>query len=89
MYKYNVEFTFEHKDSALRPDSARYGSGVVPITTYTPVETQEDFNEIARVVGRQIPDCKRLVVNNVILVGDDVEPSTFNGELISGTTLDD
>lgn len=88
MPKYNVEFTFEHKDSSLRPDNARYGSGTIPIVTDHAVETQEDFNEIAKVIGRQIPDCKRLVVNNVILVGDDVDPSGFTGEIIEGTTLD-
>lgn len=88
MPKYNVEFTFEHKDSSLRPDNARYGSGTIPIVTDEPVTTQEDFNEVARVIGRQIPDCKRLVVNNVILVGDDVTPSGFSGEVIEGFTLD-
>lgn len=87
MPKYNVEFTFEHKDSALRPDSARYGSGTIPIVTDHSVESQEDFDEIAKVIGRQIPDCKRLVVNNVILVGDDVVPSEFTGDTIEGFTL--
>lgn len=89
MPTYNVEFTFEHLDSALRPENARYGSGTVPIVTDAEPTTDEDFKEIAKVIGRQIPDCKRLVVNNVIQTGADTSPSEFTGDTIEGFILDD
>lgn len=88
MPQYNVEFTFEHKDSVLRPENSRYGSGTIPITTDEEPTTQEQFDEIARVIGRQIPDCKRLVVNRIVAVGEDVNPSEFTGDLIEGFIYD-
>lgn len=79
MPTYNVEFTFEHKDSAFRPENSRYGSGTIPITTDEVPTEQEDFDEIARVIGRQIPECRRLVVNRIspadspMITGDVIE----------------
>lgn len=76
-----AEYTFEHSDSAFRPKDKRWGSGTIPITTDHEPETQEDFDEIARYLAKEvIKDCKSLVLNSVY-----VDPQF---EFIEGTLND-
>lgn len=51
-HNYLVHFQFAHPKSDLRPENQRWGSGSIPINTDKVPETDEEFMEIARHIGK-------------------------------------
>lgn len=51
-HNFLVHFQFAHPKSDLRPENQRWGSGSIPINTDKVPETDEEFMEIARHIGK-------------------------------------
>lgn len=51
-YNFVVHYSFAFPESGLRPEDQRWGNGSVPINTDKVPETDEEFKEIARHIGK-------------------------------------
>ena len=51
-HNFLVHYSFAHPKSDLRPEDQRWGSGSVPVNTDKVPETDEEFKEIARHIGK-------------------------------------
>jgi hypothetical protein len=51
-YNWLVNFSFAHPKSDLRPEDQRWGQGTIPLQTDKIPETEEEFKEIARHIGK-------------------------------------
>lgn len=51
-YSWLVNYSFAYPKSNLRPDNQRWGNGSIAIQTDEIPETEEQFKEIAREIGR-------------------------------------
>lgn len=51
-HNFLVHYSFAHPKSDLRPENQRWGSGSIPINTDKVPETEEEFLEVARVIGK-------------------------------------
>lgn len=52
-HNYLVHYGYEFPDSELRPEDQKHGLGTIPINTDKAPETEEEFLEIARTIGKQ------------------------------------
>jgi len=51
-YNFLVNYNFAFPQSDIRPESQRWGNGSIPINTDKIPETEEEFKEIARHIGK-------------------------------------
>lgn len=52
-HNFVVHYSFAFPKSDLRPEDQRWGNGSIPINTDKKPETEEEFKEIARTIGKQ------------------------------------
>lgn len=84
-YNYRVNFAFEHKDSEILPEEQRHGFGFLDINTDHEPTTQEDFDEIAKTIGRN-GDYKTVAVQTVAVKD---EPTDDSDEVLEGEIIID
>lgn len=85
-HNYLVNFSFAHPKSDLRPEAQRWGHGSMPINTDKVPETEEDFKEIARTIGKQ-GGYERVAINLPLQPTDKFVED--RGEILEGLIVND
>jgi hypothetical protein len=84
-HNYLVHFQFAHPKSDLRPENQRWGSGSIPINTDKVPETDEEFMEIARHIGK-LGGYERVAVTKLDPTDHFVDDSS---EILQGIIVND
>ena len=84
-HNFLVHYQFAHPKSDLRPKSQRWGSGTCPINTDKIPETEEEFLEVARVIGTT-GGYERVAIIKIEPTDHVVEDT---GEILEGTIVND
>ena len=85
-YNFLVHYNFAFPKCDLRPESHRWGNGSIPINTDKIPETDEEFKEIARHIGK-IGGYERVAIQLPLKQTDHfIEDS---GEILEGLIVND
>lgn len=84
-HNFLVHYSFSYPKSDLRPEDQRWGSGSIPINTDKVPETDEEFMEIARTIGKQ-GGYERVAITKIDPTDHFVEDT---GEILEGLIVND
>lgn len=84
-HNFLVHYQFAYPKSELRPEDQRWGNGSIPINTDKVPETDEEFMEIARTIGKQ-GGYERVAVTKIDPTDHFIEDS---GEILEGLITND
>ena len=85
-YNFLVNYSFAFPKSDLRPESQRFGRGSIPINTDKIPETDEEFKEIARHIGK-LGGYERVGIELPLKQTDNFTEDT--GEIFEGLIVND
>lgn len=84
-HNFLVHYSFAFPKSDLRPEDQRWGSGSIPINTDKVPESDEEFKEIARHIGK-LGGYERVAITKLDPTDHFVEDT---GEILEGLIVND